>query len=238
MHSEADPSLKAFFTEWQTYRLFKDANFLHHREVSAILHRELSALAQPFSFLDLASGDASASSGFLCGTKVAHYTAVDFSKPALALARENTAPLQCPKNFLERDFADFAEISDASFDIVYLGLSLHHQPTPRKREILAALHSRVAPGGSLYFFEPILAPGESRDQLMPRWKAYLDSFPAPLPAEARETIWRHVQSCDLPETLEEYLSAARAAGFANPSCLFTDSHSLYSLLKCPSGADS
>jgi hypothetical protein len=66
---------------------------------------------------------------------------------------------------------------------------------------------------------------------MPRWKTYLDTFPAPLPAEARETIWRHVSSCDFPETLEEYQAAARAAGFEHAACLFTDRHTLYSLLE-------
>lgn len=237
MDSDAHPSLKAFFTEWQTYRLFKDANFLHHREVGDILQRELAARPEPFSFLDLASGDASASSKFLRGTKVAHYTAVDFSKPALDLARKNTAPLPCPKNFLERDFADFAETSEARFDIIFLGLSLHHHSTRRKREILTALRSRVATGGSLFLFEPILANGETRDQLMPRWKTYLDAFPSPLPAEAREIIWHHVRSCDFPESLDEYRSAARAAGFANPTRLFTDSQSLYSLLECPAQGD-
>jgi len=235
MHSDADPSLKAFFTEWQTYRLFKDANFLHHREVAAILHAELTARSAPFSFLDLAAGDASASSEFLRDTKVSSYTAVDFSRPALDLARENTTALPCPRNFLEHDFVDFAENTSATFEILYLGLSLHHQSTPRKREILAALHHLTAPGGCLYLFEPILAPDESREELMPRWKAYLDIFPAPLPAEARETIWHHVQTCDFPETLDEYLTAARAAGFSNPSCLFTDKHGLYSLMKFPKG---
>ena len=231
MPSDADSSLKAFFTEWQTYRLFKDANFLHHREVTAILHRELSDRTVPFSFLDLAAGDASASSEFLRGTRIAGYTAVDFSKPALDLARENTATLPCPKIFLERDFVDFAENTSAPFDIIYLGLSLHHQPATRKREILAALQKLTSPGGCLYLFEPILAPGETRDQLLPRWKTYLDTFPARLPAEARETIWRHVQTCDFPETLDEYLSAARAAGFQNPTTLFTDACGLYSLMK-------
>ena len=231
MPSADDPSLKAFFTEWQTYRLFKDANFLYHREVTGILHCELSERVVPFSFLDLAAGDASASSKFLLGTWIESYTAVDFSKPALDLARENTAALLCPKNFLEQDFADFTENTDSFFDIIYLGLSIHHQSTPRKRLILAALRDLTAPGGCLYLFEPILAPGETREQLLPRWKNYLDTFPTPLPAEARETIWQHVQTCDFPETLDEYLSAARVAGFQNTICLFTDPHGLYSLMK-------
>jgi methylase of polypeptide subunit release factors len=118
MPAAADPSLKAFFTEWQTYRLFKDANFLHHREVATILHHKLSERAVSFSFLDLAAGDASASSEFLRGTGIAGYTAVDFSKPALELARENTSTLPCTKIFLDRDFADFAENTRAPFDII------------------------------------------------------------------------------------------------------------------------
>ena len=231
--SAADPSLKTFFTEWQTYRLFKDANFLHHREVTAILHGELSKRATPFSFLDLASGDASASSEFLHGTKISSYTAVDFSRPALDLALENTAALPCPRRFFEKDFADFAEHSRETFDILFLGLSLHHQPTLRKQEILTALRRLTAPAGTLYLYEPILAPGETREQLLPRWKQYLETFPAPIPTASREVIWSHVDACDFPETLDEYFTAGRTAGYSEPSCLFTDPHQMYSLLKFP-----
>ena len=49
--------------------------------------------AVPFSFLDLAAGDASASSKFLLGTRIASYTAVDFSKPARAAGFQNTTRL-------------------------------------------------------------------------------------------------------------------------------------------------
>jgi len=234
MNPETDAgasALKSFFTEWQTYRLFKDANFLHHREVSEILGRELSARREPFSFLDLASGDASASSEFLRGTAVSSYTAVDFSSPALELARKNTALLDCEKHFLEQDLADFAVGGRGAFDVLFLGLSLHHQSTGRKREILAGLRRLAAPGGLLYLYEPILAPGESREALMPRWKRYLDQFPAKFPDGARDTIWNHVNTCDFPETVEEFFSAGRDAGFGSARGLFTDRHGLYSLIE-------
>ena len=231
MPSSTDPTLEAFFNEWKTYRLFKDSNFLHHREVADILQRELVERDASFSFLDLAAGDASASSKFLRGTRITSYTAVDFSNPALELARDNTSALPCPKNFLKQDFADFAEMTEACFDIIYLGLSLHHQSNSKKRQTLSALHKLTAPGGYLYLFEPILADGETREQLLPRWKVYLDTFPAALPPEARETVWQHVHTWDFPETLDEYLSSACAAGFQKPACLFTDPHRLYSLMK-------
>ena len=53
----SDP-VHAFFSQWDIYRLCIENNTLHHREVGDILRREWLGREEPFTFLDLACGDA------------------------------------------------------------------------------------------------------------------------------------------------------------------------------------
>lgn len=51
-------AVHAFFSQWDIYRLCIEHNTLFHREVGDILRRELQEQTGPFTFLDLACGDA------------------------------------------------------------------------------------------------------------------------------------------------------------------------------------
>lgn len=223
--------VRAFFAQWEIYRLCIEHNTLHHREVETLLRKELAARTTPFRFLDLASGDATLTARVLEGLPVASYTAVDFSAPALGLARENTARLPCPRDFLETGFCEFLDTCTDSFDVIYLGLSLHHLLLPEKRAALADIHRLLSPGGIFFIFEPILHAGESRAECLERWHAHMagpyDGFPAP----AREAVWDHVRTSDHPESVEEYLSTARAAGFSSGAVLFEDPGHFYALMR-------
>lgn len=219
-------AVHAFFSQWEIYRLCIEHNTLHHREVGEILRRELLARPDPFTFLDLACGDADLTAAALSGTKITAYTGVDFSTPALTLAAGKTSTLTCPRTFHEEDFVDFLRDHHPAFDIVYLGLSLHHLSTDQKRRALADLRRLT---GSLYLFEPILHAGETRGQCLARWHAHMDGPYDAFPPAARELVWQHVRTADFPETPAEYRAAARDAGFASAEILFTDRQNLYSL---------
>ena len=108
-------AVHAFFSQWEIYRLCIEHNTLFHREVGEILRRELLARTGPFTFLDLACGDADLTGAALRGTKVSAYTGVDFSAPALVLAANKVAELGCPRILHENDFTDFLRNSEASF---------------------------------------------------------------------------------------------------------------------------
>ena len=55
------PALALFRQQWQLYRKLVDNNYLFHREAYARLHQILvDEAVQPFRFLDIACGDASA----------------------------------------------------------------------------------------------------------------------------------------------------------------------------------
>ena len=85
-------ALAQFQQQWATYRKLITSNDLSHRKVGAILHDMLNeAFASPFTFLDIACGDASMMKTALRGTKVRHYHGIDLSQPALELAAANLA---------------------------------------------------------------------------------------------------------------------------------------------------
>jgi hypothetical protein len=53
----------------------------------------------------------------------------------------------------------------------------------------------------------------------------------PFPSEARDALRDHVRASEKPESKDEYLSAARAAGFQDGEVLFTDPDHFYSLFR-------
>jgi len=64
-------ALAQFQEQWATYCKLIASNDLSHRDVGTILHHTLNQVfASPFTFLDIACGDASMMKTALCGTKV------------------------------------------------------------------------------------------------------------------------------------------------------------------------
>ncbi|MFM8459587.1 MAG: class I SAM-dependent methyltransferase [Chthoniobacterales bacterium] len=224
-------AVHAFFSQWEIYRLCIEHNTLFHREVGEILRRELVARTEPFTFLDLACGDAELTAAALRGTKVCSYTGVDFSAPALALAGNKTAELRCPRSLHEADFTRFLRENKQTFDVVYLGLSLHHLERENKKATMKHLCRAVAPGGTLYLFEPILDGGESREGYVARWAAAMDGPYDLFPAEARAALRDHVTESERPESAKDYHGFAREAGFTAAEILFTDLGHFYCLFK-------
>ena len=228
----SDP-VHTFFSQWDIYRLCIEHNTLFHREVGEILRRELQAQTEPFTFLDLACGDADLTAAALRGTKVRAYTGVDFSAPALALAANKISELGCPRTLHEADFTEFLRTNDENekFDVIYLGLSLHHLERETKRETMKHLRRTTAPGGTFYMFEPFLHGGEERQGYVRRWADAMDGPYDSFPAAARNALRDHVTESERPESIEEYLTSGRHAGFADSQILFTDPGNFYALFK-------
>src|SRR5215468_6312380 len=87
-----ETALEQFQKQWTTYQKLVDADALSHKVVGKILHDSLvGAFARPFSFLDIACGDAGQMSRTLAGTTVRHYHGIDLSEHALELAAKNLA---------------------------------------------------------------------------------------------------------------------------------------------------
>jgi SAM-dependent methyltransferase len=91
---------------------------------------------QPFRFLDLACGDASATVRGLNGTDVAHYFGVDISKPALDLATER---LKATVTLQQGDFVDVVRDWSKPVDVVWIGQSLHHLRSAAKLALMSQM---------------------------------------------------------------------------------------------------
>ena len=104
-----------FQQEWRIYRKMVEGDYLFHSAAYAALRRVLIEEApQPFRFLDLACGDASASAAALAGTGIARYWGVDLSEAALALARDPLGSLSCSVSLRKGEFQ--AELTGSEID--------------------------------------------------------------------------------------------------------------------------
>lgn len=230
-HQDAE-QVRQFFDQWALYKKIVEYNYLHHREAYAAIARILDGITGPFSFLDLGAGDARWTSGVLAGRDLKAYEAVDISGVALGLAEENLRSLSCSRKFTQADFFQSIRERRDTWDVIFIGLSLHHLPLADKARFFSAVHERVSPGGRLVFYEPVCEPSEDRDAVLARWwKAVAQTWTALDPAEllgAKE----HVFTSDYPEPQETFDALAREAGFVGAAERYLDDDRLYAVFEC------
>jgi SAM-dependent methyltransferase len=219
-----------FQEEWQTYRKMVDNNYLFHNEAYGTLRGWLLANAtEPFRFLDLACGDASASVVALKGTAVAHYQGIDLSEPALDLARETLKNLPCAVALEQHDFAASLEAREKSADVVWIGLSLHHYRAGDKLKLMRAAREVVSERGVFLVYENASPGEEAREQWMTRWDLQRPDWRSFSDAEWN-TITDHVHDNDFPETDATWHALGTSAGFRDVRRLYvcpTDLFRLY-----------
>ena len=123
----------------------------------------------PFSFLDIACGDASMMKAALRGTKVRHYHGIDLSQPALELAANNLAGMPFEVDLDHRDFVEAMMRRPEHADAAWCSLSIHHLATDDKLALMKAIRGAVGARGMFLLYEPTRRDGEDR----PAW---LDRF--------------------------------------------------------------
>jgi len=223
-------AVQAFFNGWSLYRRIVDNDYLCHRSVRQALAAWLDGFGRPFSFLDLGCGDAEFSSGILKGRPLRSYTGIDLSPVALDLAAQNTRDLPFPCSLQAGDFLTSLSTLPEHYDIIYIGLSLHHLSRREKEFFFGALRRKLAPGGVLLVFDPVLTPGESRESYMGRWVDHAQWSWSALTVEEIEGAVEHVTTSDFPEEISTLNRMAVAAGFTPADVLFTDRTDFYALM--------
>lgn len=223
-------ALEQFQQQWATYQKVVDADCLSHKETGKILHDTLDQFfAKPFSFLDIACGDASEMRGALAGTTVRHYHGIDLSEPALELAAANLKGVPFEVELDHRDFVEAlmsrAEAADAS----WCSLSIHHLPTEEKLRLLRAL--RNATSTLLMIYEPTLKEGETREAYLVRFRSVNRPAWTMLTPEEWAQVDHHVTTCDLPETAATWLDLGHEAGFSKAKQVFLDPTEFYGLYR-------
>jgi hypothetical protein len=218
-------ALEQFQRQWGTYQKLVDSDILSHNAVGRLLHRILeNELREPFSFLDIACGDAHRTVETLAGTRISRYRGIDLSVQALRLAAANlkNAPFE-----VELDHGDFVEAMKARepVDIAWCGLSVHHLEGSEKVDFLRAV--RASTNKSFLLYEPTLLDGESRDAYMERFvRVNTVKMTMLSPGEFAE-VEHHVRTCDYPETSGRWCGIGIEAGFAKAEELFCDPTGFY-----------
>jgi SAM-dependent methyltransferase len=210
-------ALAQFQQQWATYRKLVESDCLSHREVGGILRGTLNEVfKRPFSFLDIACGDASAMKAALAGTKVRHYHGIDLSQAALELAAGNLAEMPFKVDLDHRDFVEAMMRRPEHADAAWCSLSVHHLSTDDKLNLMKAIRRAVGAGGIFLLYEPTCRDGEDR----PAWTG----------AEW-DQIWGHVTACDFPETAAVWCELGRNAGFAEARQVFVDPTDFFRLFR-------
>jgi ubiquinone/menaquinone biosynthesis C-methylase UbiE len=214
-------SAAIFKKNWERYRTVMATNLMYHREVYAELNRILVGEAQgPFRFLDIACGDASCTVECLIGTAVARYHGLDLSQPALDLARTNVAKLGIPFELKNRNFITaVADLGVDSFDVVWIGQSLHHLLFSEKRTLVRKVREIVGERGIFLIWEPVRLEGESEEEWYDRFAALRPAWSI-LSDEDFADIDHHHRTSDHPETDATWRMIGMEAGFSRVDEVF------------------
>jgi ubiquinone/menaquinone biosynthesis C-methylase UbiE len=211
-----------FLRGWQTYRKVLDNNYMFHREVYECLRQVILRRAPKlFRFLDIACGDASASVRALAGTPIGHYYGIDISGPALAIAKEELAVINCPVTLAQSDFVEAISRWKEPVDVVWIGQSLHHLEAPAKRELMRSVRHILSNEGLFLIWEPTLFDGE----LQEGWISRFESGSRPLWLNLVDEEWNamlsHVRASDHAETSRKWQQLGLEAGFRSAAELYT-----------------
>ena len=209
-----------FQKQWGAYQKLVDADVLAHKAAGETLHAALAALQKPFTFLDIACGDASLTKRALAGTKVSHYHGIDLSEPAIELAARMLDGAPYEVDLDHQDFVTAIEERPEPADVAWCGLSIHHLVTGDKLKLLKAI--RGSTGTSLIIYEPTRRDGEDRETWLRRFLGAQEPTWTTLSREEHAQIVNHIETSDLPETASGWMDLGREAGFATAEQLFVD----------------
>ncbi|HWQ19789.1 MAG TPA: class I SAM-dependent methyltransferase [Methanotrichaceae archaeon] len=223
-------AVRTFFDQWNLYQKIMHNDYLYHHKIYKMLHELLSVSShEPFSVLDLGCGDAFFMSKALSGTPVDRYTGVDISAIALDLARNNMAERPCSKSFVNGDFYALLDGDMDRFDLIWIGLSMHHLSLLQKDHFITRCCQILKPDGCLMAFEPTMRDGEDRDEFCRRWRNVCICKWNALSDEEKEAISGHVYSSDFPESLTTLRQIGTCHGFRDVKSLFCDPDEIYQL---------
>lgn len=225
-------ALAQFQEQWATYRKLVESDCLSHRKIGGILQATLNEVfTSPFSFLDIACGDAFVMKTALAGTKVRHYHGIDLSEPALELAAAYLAGMPFEVDLDHRDFVGAMMRRPEHADAAWCSLSIHHLATADKLNLMKAIRSAVGARGIFLLHEPTRRAGEDRDAFLSRFRRTNEPLWSVLTPAEWAQIWQHVATCDFPETAAVWCDLGREAGFREARQIFVDPTDFFRLFR-------
>jgi SAM-dependent methyltransferase len=209
--------MAVFRQGWRTYRKVLDNNYMYHREVYGLLRSSL-ATAFPdhaLRLLDVGCGDASVMAPALGGLRMEHYYGIDSSAPAIELAREALAGLDCTVTLQRADFATALAHWAEPLDAIWIGQCLHHLQSADKLIAMRQMRRVLGGRGLLLIWEPSHLESETHDDWMARFERNCRSFWSVMSQAEWDAMYDHCRDADYSETPADWLALGRAAGFAD-----------------------
>jgi tRNA (cmo5U34)-methyltransferase len=145
-------------------------------------------------------------------------TLIDLSQPMLDRARERVSRATAGHITTIRGDIREVELPDGQFDIVLAAAVLHHLRTDQEwRDVFAAFHRALRPGGSVWMFDLVESSIPAVQQLIrQQYGAYLTR----LKNEAyRDHVFAYVEKEDTPRPLLYQLDLLRQVGFGQVEVL-------------------
>lgn len=145
-------------------------------------------------------------------------TLIDLSKPMLDRATERSGQATAGRITAIQGDVREVELSEGQFDIILAAAVLHHLRADSEwRDVFAAFHRALRPGGSVWIFDLIESSIPAVEQLM---REQYGEYLARLKDEAyRDHVFAYVEKEDTPRPLVFQLDLLREVGFAQVEVL-------------------
>src|SRR5262245_16334376 len=145
-------------------------------------------------------------------------TLIDLSRPMLDRARERVSQVSTGRITTIQADMRAVELPDAEFDIVLAAAVLHHLRADQEwRDVFAAFHRTLRPGGSLWVFDMVESSIRAVGQLLrQRYGEYLTGLKD---ESYRDHVFAYVEKEDTPRPLLFQLDLLRQVGFAEVEVL-------------------
>lgn len=212
MSQQSAEQTSEFFQQWAIYRDVIKHNYMHHNELGVVLDRHLNAYTSLIDVLDLGCGDAELFVRSQYTDKVKHYTGVDMSNDALALAKEHLQAKPFDKSFIVGDFYQYAMKKPATYDLIVVGYTLHHLSREQKETFLEHVKEMLKPSGKIVVYDLVRKNKETRDEFIDRICLSFDQSWCEFNDEQLAGIHDHVRNNDQPETEQFFENQAKNLG--------------------------
>lgn len=226
-----DSEVKAGFERWRVFEKARAANRMRHAEAYDTL---LCTMAESFStpprILDLGCGDAKDMARVLRFVPVESYMGVDNDKDMLNRALEHIGGTTASCRFSLGGYQEVFDQPPESYDVIWLGLFLHHLPKDKKQEFFGRAALLLRPGGAVLAHDPVLWGKETREEYIRRISEVCLSDWKELTAGEKGMLTRHWTLHGRQESVAALEAMASRAGFNSTQTLWNDPEHLYAVM--------
>lgn len=220
----------AGFALARVFTALKAHDVMCHGLVYPMVATMLQRRGGRLNFLDLGCGDGTDIVTVLKALQLTGYTGIDSSQPTLMKAQEHLASLSCPVRLLHGDYALAWTFPPSTFDVVWLGLFLHHVPTIAKLDFLTRIFGLLKPGGLLLAHDPLLKEDEDRTGFIERLERHGHQHWQFLTPEEMAVAGRHWRQHGHQEPYSALQTMGYQAGFSEVRLLWSDPQAFYGLV--------